>query len=340
MRFSLAPLAGFTDAPFRRMCREGGADLTYTEMVSAAGLVRGSRPTRRLFSVMPGEGPVAVQLFGASESDLARAAAVVSAAASSAGLSELNLNAGCPVPKVVREGAGARLIEKPDLVFRLLKAMVENSSLPVTLKTRLGSRPGEVRVFELVDAAEKAGAKSVIVHARFTSQMHGGPLRLDILSEVVRRSPLPVAGNGSVGDRASAAAMAATGVASIMIGRAALSDPAIFNRLKAAPGRTVPPPTAADQISSCRRHLDYILLFRDQLAADFPDDRIPSADAAASLKMHTHLFRYFKGMPGAAAIRARLNSIRSIAGIRAAMDDAERSLSNRVFNEQKGTTEL
>ena len=304
MKFVLAPLAGFTDAPFRRLCFEGGADLSYTEMVSAAGLAHGSSPTRHLMETMQGEGPVACQLFGAKETDLAFAAREVP----SDRFVELNLNAGCPMTKVTREGAGAKLAEDPEKVYRLLKAMVENTPLPVTLKTRLGPHPRSTTVFELLDAAEKAGAKGFILHARYTSQMHGGPVHLDTLAEVVRRARIPVTGNGSVVDAKSAAAMAATGVDAIMVGRAALAKPGIFASLKGAEG--------AGGGNHVETHLSYLLDFRRQLAERFPNDHIPSEDGFASVKMHVHLFRYFAGRPGAAALRARLNNVRTLAEIR------------------------
>ena len=304
MKFVLAPLAGFTDAPFRRLCFEGGADLSYTEMVSAAGLAHGSSPTRHLMETMQGEGPVACQLFGAKETDLAFASREVP----SGRFVELNLNAGCPMTKVTREGAGAKLAEDPEKVYRLLKAMVENTPLPVTLKTRLGPHPRSTTVFELLDAAEKAGAKGFILHARYTSQMHGGPVHLDTLAEVVRRARIPVTGNGSVVDAKSAAAMAATGVDAIMVGRAALAKPGIFASLKGAEG--------AGGGNHVETHLSYLLDFRRQLAERFPNDHIPSEDGFASVKMHVHLFRYFAGRPGAAALRARLNNVRTLAEIR------------------------
>ena len=307
MKLVLAPLAGFTDAPFRRMCHEGGADLTYTEMVSAAGLAHGSSPTRHLMETMPGEGPVACQIFGATESDVAHAAR--EAEKVRARFVELNLNAGCPMTKVTREGAGAKLVGEPVKIGRLLKAMAENTSLPVTLKTRLGPRPGDIRIFEILDAAEQAGARGLTVHARYTSQMHGGPVHLDVLSEVVARAHVPVTGNGSVVDGATLGAMASTGVDAVMIGRAALSCPSIFRALAA--GNGVPPRSVDD----CRRHLEYLLAFRRQLSERFPLDHVPGEDGFAAVKMHTHLFRYFNGRPGAAALRARLNGVRTLAEI-------------------------
>ena len=317
MKYVLAPLAEFTDAPFRRMCVEGGADLAYTEMVSAAGLAHGSSPTRHLLETMEGEGPVACQIFGANESDIACATRIVdeletrtSDGRRETRFVELNLNAGCPMTKVTREGAGAKLIEDPEKIHRLLRAMVGNTSLPVTLKTRLGPHPQMTRVFEILDAAERAGAKGLIVHARYTSQMHGGPTHLDLLGEVVARAKIPVTGNGSVTDAKSAAAMAATGVDAIMIGRAALANPSIFNQLKGEDFRR-------ETKDEFRRHLSYLLEFREQLARDYPNDHLPSADAFASVKMHVHLFRYFNGRPGAAELRRRLNTVRTLAEIEA-----------------------
>ena len=321
MRYVLAPLADFTDAPFRRLCFEGGADLCYTEMVSAAGLAHGSSPTRHLMETMPGEGPVACQVFGATESDLAHAAREVEAVKGR--FVELNLNAGCPMTKVTRAGAGAKLAEDPERVFRLLTAMRENTSLPVTLKTRLGPNPSRTTVFELLDAAERAGASGFILHARYTSQMHGGTVHLDLLADVVRRARIPVTGNGSVVDAATAAAMAATGVAAIMVGRAALTNPGIFGEMKAAEagrkrreGQEGREGCSDAKMRAFQAHLAYLLAFREQLAAHFPDDHVPSVDGFASVKMHTHLFRYFSGRPGAAALRARLNSVRTLAEIR------------------------
>jgi len=314
MKYVLAPLAGFTDAPFRRLCFEGGADLTYTEMVSAAGLAHGSSPTRHLMETMEGEGPVACQLFGANEQDIAFASREIEKVRSR--FVELNLNAGCPMTKVTREGAGAKLVEDPEKIFRLLKAMKENTSLPVTLKTRLGPHPAKVNAFEILDAAERAGVSGVTFHARFTSQMHGGAVHLDLLKELVARAQVPITGNGSVTDAKSAAAMAATGVSAIMIGRAALSNPSIFSALKTSQDKANPPPFNL-QPSTFNLHLKYLLVFRDQLASRFPNDHIPSPDGFASVKMHVHLFRYFNGRPGAAALRARLNTVRTLEEIRA-----------------------
>jgi len=145
--------------------------------------------------------------------------------------------------------------------------------------------------------------------------MHGGAVHLDLLRELVTRAHVPITGNGSVTDAKSAAAMAATGVSAIMIGRATLSNPGIFSALKGSL------PSFALRPSPFALHLAYLLAFRDQLASRFPNDHIPSPDGFASVKMHVHLFRYFNGRPGAAALRARLNTVRTLAEISSIVGD-------------------
>ena len=314
MRYVLAPLADFTDAPFRLMCFRGGADAAYTEMVSAAALFHGHDATRRLLETMPGEGPVGCQLFGSVPGELEFAAKLVEATGR---FSEVNLNAGCPMQRITRSGAGAKLVESPEKVYSLLRAMTGAVKMPVTLKTRLGPRPDRVAVFELVDAAERAGCAGVVIHARFTSEMHSGPLHLDLLADAVSRTRLPVTGNGSVVDAASARRMAETGVKAIMVGRAALAKPWIFSVLKGLE-------CGHDPVAACREHLGLILDYHDMLVKGKSYSHLPSRDAFAAIKMHTHLFRYFSGRPGAAALRARLSAVRTL-------DDVEREIASCNF---------
>ena len=309
MKYVLAPIAGFTNAAFRLMASRGGADLTYTEMVSAAGLAHGSSPTRHLLEVLPGEGPVACQLFGTNPDELAYAAREVSATGR---FVELNLNAGCPVPRIVREGAGSALVKDPARVHDLLLAMVGATDLPVTLKTRPGPRPDKVLMFELLDAAETAGAKGITLHARFTSQNHGGAVHLELLAELVQRARIPVTGNGGIKDVETARAMAETGVAAIMVGRAALPNPYIFS--------TLSPQSSTPNFQSStlfREHLEALKSLHAQIAANFPQDRLPTLDAWVAGAVRTHLFRYFAGRPGVGELRRRLATIRTLREIEA-----------------------
>ena len=309
VRYVLAPIAGFTNAAFRLMASRGGADMTYTEMVSAAGLAHGSSPTRHLLEVLPGEGPVACQLFGAKPDELAFAAREVSALGR---FVEINLNAGCPVPRIVKEGAGSALVKKPGLVHDLLAAMVAETSLPVTLKTRPGPRPDKVLMAELLDAAERAGAKGVTLHARFTSQNHGGEVHLDLLAELVRRAKIPVTGNGGVKDVATARAMAATGVAAVMVGRAALSDPQIFAVLKGDDSADMP---SRNPHRLFKEHLAALIALHAQIAARFSADHLPSLDVWTTGAARTHLFRYFAGRRGAGELRRRLQAVRTLSDL-------------------------
>lgn len=313
MKLVLAPIAGFTNAAFRLMATRGAADLTYTEMVSAAGLAHGSSPTRHLMEILPGEGPVACQLFGSKPDELAFSAREVAALGR---FTEINLNAGCPVPRITREGAGSALVKNPQLVHDLLAAMVSGADgVPVTLKTRPGPRPDKVLMHELLDAAETAGAKGVTLHARFTSQNHGGETHLDLLAELVGKAKIPVTGNGGVVDAETLKAMADTGVAAVMIGRAAIPDPYVFARLKDACFEPPPPERVFDE------NLDALIALHRQISARFPSDRLPSLDFWVAGAVRTHLFRYFSGMPGVGEFRRRLMSLRTLDEIRSSVSD-------------------
>ena len=313
MKLTLAPLAGFTSAPFRVLCAARGADLVYTEMVSAAGLAHGSSPTRHLMEVMPGEGPVACQLFGSRPDELAQAAAEVERVRDR--FAELNLNAGCPMPKIVHEGAGAALLLDPQRLHDCLAAMKGATTLPLTLKTRPGPRPDRVLLLELLDAAQTAGCAGLVLHGRFTSQMHGGPVHYDLLAELVQAAKIPVTGNGGVYNRHTLRLMAETGVAAVMVGRAALANPWIFSDLRRdEPADVLEAPARRRglQDAAFADHLAALVAFRDQLARRFPDDHIPSADGFVCTALHTQLFRYFNGRPGAAALRRRLATLTTI----------------------------
>ncbi len=314
MKLVLAPLAGFTNAPFRRLCASHGADYTVTEMVSAAGLAHGSSPTRHLMEVLPGEGPVAVQLFGNKPDELAFAAREI---VKLNRFIAIDFNTGCPMPKIMHEGSGAALLRDPQLIHDCLKAIKsEAGNVPVTLKTRPGIRPEKCNMIEILRAAEEAGVSGIALHARYRVQAHSGEVHLDLLAEMVESTKLPITGNGSVTDRASLKAMLATGVDAVMIGRAAIGNPFIFEDLKA----TEPVKLTQDEIfarkeKAYEEHFYSLMEFHRQLTENFPNDHIPSIDGFISVAMHTMLFRYFNGRPGAVQLRKKLNSVRTLDGV-------------------------
>ena len=317
----LAPLAGFTNGAFRRLCSRRGAALTYTEMVSAAGLAHGSSPTRQLMEVLPGEGAVACQIFGNKPDELAFAAREVDRTRR---FVALDLNAGCPMPNIVKEGAGAALIRNPQLVHDCLKAMKAETSLPVTLKTRPGMRPDKVVMLELLDAAQSAGCAGLTLHARFTSQMHGGEVNYDLLAELVQAAKIPITGNGGVYNRPTMERMAQTGVAAIMIGRAALANPWLFSDIASdLPAETLEADARrrALQDAAFREHLDAALELHGLLSARYPDDHIPSVDDYIAYTLRTHLFRYFNRRPHAAGYRRRLGEIHTLDEVRRLFDE-------------------
>lgn len=316
MKYVLAPLADFTDAAFRRLCHDRGADLAYTEMVSAAALAHGAAAARRQLAVLPGEGPVVCQLFGSNPDDLAVAAREATATRR---FVALDLNAGCPMPRIVQAGDGAALVLDPPRVHDCLAAMRRETDLPVTLKTRPGPHPDRVMMYELLAAAEDAGCAGLTLHGRFTSQRHGGAVHYDLVAALVSRARIPITGNGGVYDRATADLMAQTGVAAVMIGRAALANPWLFGDLKAPEEPPYDELRPARQAAAFQDHAANLMDLHAQLVHDFPDDSVPPLGEFMVAAFRTHLFRYFNGRPGAAALRGRLNEIRTLADIQTAV---------------------
>ena len=310
MKYVLAPLADYTNAAFRRLCHGFGADLTYTEMVSAAALAHGSSPTRHLLEVLPGEGPVACQLFGHIPDELAFAAREVTALKR---FVSIDLNAGCPMPRIVQGGDGAAMIRNPQVVRDCLAAIRAETNLPVTLKTRPGPSPDKVVMFELLDAAESTGCTGLTLHGRFTSQKHGGEIHYDLIAELVRRAKIPITGNGNVYDRSTADLMALTGVSAIMIGRAALKNPWLFGDLKSGGETPSGDVLVARQNAVFQDHVANLIELHAQLSRRFPNDHVPPLGDYLLGFVRTHLFHYFRGRPNAATFRRQLNDIHTLA---------------------------
>ena len=315
MKYVLAPLADYTNAAFRRLCHGFGADLTYTEMVSAAALAHGSSPTRHLLEVLPGEGPVACQLFGHKPDELAFAAREVTALKR---FVSIDLNAGCPMPRIVQGGDGAAMIRNPQLVRDCLAAIRGETDLPVTLKTRPGPFPDKIVMFELLDAAESTGCAGLTLHGRFTSQKHGGEIHYDLIAELVRRAKIPITGNGNVYDGPTAELMAQTGVSAIMIGRAALKNPWLFGDLKSASEPPSGETLVARQNAVFQDHVANLIELHAQLSQRFPDDHVPPLGDYLLGFVRTHLFHYFRGRPNVAVFRRQLNDIHTLADLQSA----------------------
>lgn len=295
--FVLAPLAGITDKSMRTLCAEQGASLVYTEMVSGKGLWYGDRKTGSLLDIGENEGSVAFQLFG-SEPEIMEFAAKE--------LRErenvlLDLNVGCPVPKIVKNGEGSALLKKPEVLFDVVSAMVKAAGKPVTAKIRMGFALGENLAVETARALEAAGAAAVTVHGRTREQYYDGKADWQVIADVKKSVRIPVIGNGDVNTGEDAVAMMdQTGCDGVMIARGALGNPWIFRDAQALwKGEDKPPaPSKEERILMLIRHLDMV--------AEDKGDRI------AVREMRKHVGWYVRGMHGASAIKREINQIDDI----------------------------
>lgn len=316
----LAPMAGFTDAAMRQVCHEQGASFTFTEMVNAAGLLHDSQKTWQFLQTLPGEGAVAAHLYGTSPQILGEAAARVEAMGS---FQAIDLNCGCPVRKIATKGAGAALMRTPQRIFDIVRAMHQATALPITVKTRLGLSPEAETIHEVAQAVEEAGGALLAIHARYASQGHSGPLRLDVLARVKQTRAIPVIGNGSLRTPADVRHMLAeTGVDGVMIGRAAMGNPWIFAQIAADRGGVDwRPPDLDAIIRMLHHHLALEGSLKAHIYATFKPRGAHLTPAGATV-MHfrAHLHRYLQGMQGASETRKRLNRLHTLDDVTQAVD--------------------
>ena len=295
----LAPMAGVTDFPFRLLCREMGCALAFTEMVSAKGMLLappGNRAARELLLTSPQEGPVALQLFGREPQTVAEAARRL---AGDGRFCLVDLNMGCPAPKIAGSGEGSGLLREPDLAVRVAEAVVRASPVPVTVKLRTGWDGDSLVYEELGRRLQEVGVSALTMHARTRRQFYAGRADWDAIARLKRAVSIPVIGNGDVTCLQDARRMMEqTGCDAAMIGRAAMGNPWVFA------GRD---PSPRERVEGALRHARMLMAFK--------------GEAVAMREMRGHVACYVRGLHGAARIRERTNAASTYAQLRECLAD-------------------
>ncbi len=289
-----APMAGITDKPFRDIVKRFDVQLTFTEMVSSEALVRGNEKTRQLFFTAREEWPLAVQIFGSRPEALSEAAKIVE----NEGAAIIDINSGCPVKKIVKQGSGAALLREPAKLARILSSVTQSVGVPVTLKTRSGWDHRSVNVLEIARIAEDSGIRAITVHPRTATQLFRGTADWELIKQVKKAIKIPVIGNGDVKSPEDAAKMfAETGCDAVMVGRACIGNPWIFKQIEAYLEKGNYSKPGIDEIRSVG-----ILHFRKVLEF-YGKKGLPYARAV--------LIKYVKFLPGARETRHRIYTLDS-----------------------------
>ena len=310
---ALGPMAGVTDLAFRQVCRELSGCYTVSEMVSAKALCYGDKKTPALLKLGEGEHPAAVQIFGCDEPFLEKGAAL---ALERSGADVIDINMGCPVPKVANSGDGSGLMRNPDLAVRVAEAVIRGAKCPVTVKFRLGWDKGSINCVEFAKRMEDAGVSAVAVHGRTKTQMYSGTANWDYIRAVKEAVSIPVIANGDVFEAKDAVRiLKVTGADMAMVGRGAFGNPWLLEQCAAAlEGREIPPPPP-------------LSVRMDTAARQFQLAMAHKGEKIACLEMRKHLAWYLKGVPYASYWKDRACKIQTAGDFETVISGIRRDLS-------------
>jgi len=310
----LAPMEDVSDPPFRRLCKLHGADMMYSEFISSEGLIRDAIKSRKKLDIFDYERPVGIQIFGGDEEAMALSAQIVETVKPDL----IDINFGCPVKKVVSKGAGAGVLKDIDLMIKLTQAVVRSTHLPVTVKTRLGWDENSINIEEVAERLQDVGIKALTIHARTRSQMYKGHSDWNYIAKIKNnpRIVMPIFGNGDIDSPQKALEYKNKfGVDGIMIGRAAIGYPWIFDEIKHyfKTGELLPEPTLVQRVEAAKNHLLWSI--------DWKDERV------GILEMRRHYTNYFKGIQNFKPYRNQLVTLETLPELLKVFDEIIREYS-------------
>jgi tRNA-dihydrouridine synthase B len=318
----LAPMEDVSDPPFRAVCKANGADLMYTEFISSEGLIRDAIKSRQKLDIFDYERPVGIQIFGGDEEAMAMSAAIVQ----TVNPDLVDINFGCPVKKVVTKGAGAAVLKDIDLMVRLTKAVIRSTSLPVTVKTRLGWDHDSINILEVAERLQDIGVQALAIHGRTRNQLYKGEADWTWIAKVKEhpRIQIPIFGNGDIDSPEKAVEYRNRyGVDGIMIGRAAIGYPWIFNEVKhyMETGTHLEPPAIESRVEVIRQHLERSLQWKGPVAG--------------ITEMRRHYTNYLKGLPNIKEYRLKLVTLKTMEEINEVLDDVIKTYTGFHFERRK-----
>jgi tRNA-dihydrouridine synthase B len=318
----LAPMEDVSDPPFRAVCKDNGVDLMYTEFISSEGLIRDAIKSKQKLDIFDYERPIGIQIFGGDEEAMAMSARIVEAVNPDL----VDINFGCPVKKVVAKGAGAAVLKDVDVMVKLTEAVVRSTLLPVTVKTRLGWDENSKNIEEVAERLQGVGIKALAIHGRTRAQLYKGEADWTLIAKVKDnpRIHIPIFGNGDIDSPEKALDYKNRfGIDGIMIGRAAIGYPWVFNEIKhfLKTGAHLAPPTIEQRVEVIRQHLHHSVKWKGLVAG--------------INEMRRHYTNYLKGLPNIKEYRLKLVTVKSVDEIDEVLNEIAKVYSGYEFDRRK-----